>query len=94
MSTPEHPTITISFPPELAEYIDQRIAIAIEQAISGDVKKARYLTRKEVCQAFNISLPTLSRYCKRGILKGKKIGSRILFEESSLQTSLKDLSHV
>lgn len=91
MSTPEHPLITIVLPPEFYQDLDARIAQAVAAALAGNAKKARYLTRKEVCQAFNISLPTLSRYCKKGILTGKKVGSRILFDEASLQASLKDL---
>lgn len=44
----------------------------------------RYLTRDEVCDLLKISLPTLHRYTKRGILPARKIGTRVLYAETDL----------
>lgn len=90
METLETPFL-ISLPKEFYEDLDARIKQAVSEAISGNSKKTRYLTRKEVCELLNISLPTLGRYCSKGILTGQKIGTRILFDESTLKKSLHDL---
>lgn len=93
-NTPATP-FSITIPPEFYQEIDRRINAAIAEAIGGNskgsLKKSRYLTRKEVCELLSISLPTLSRYCSKGILLGQKVGNRILFEEARLQKSLRDL---
>ena len=39
----------------------------------------KYLTRKEVCSSLKISLPTLVRYTQIGVVKGFRIGTRILY---------------
>ncbi|HUX97903.1 MAG TPA: helix-turn-helix domain-containing protein [Bacteroidales bacterium] len=85
----------LEIPMEFYEDMDRRIKKAVAEAI-GDTDnlpyKAKYLTRKEVCQLLNITLPTLHSYCKKGIIKGQKVGNRILFTEQQIQDSLHDLS--
>jgi len=51
----------------------------------------KYRTRKEVCKLLNISLPTLAEYTRSGIIIGKKIGSRILYEEASVQAAVRNV---
>lgn len=58
------------------------------QAKEPDLK---YRTRKEVCKLLNISLPTLAEYTRSGIIIGKKIGSRILYEEASVQAAVRNV---
>jgi excisionase family DNA binding protein len=48
-----------------------------------------YLSRKEVCKLLKISLPTLSRYYKNGVIQGVRVGSRILFTHESIRDALK-----
>ena len=94
MNTNETPVTPFSIivPPEFYDDLDRRIQTAVNEAIKGKAKEpTRYLTRKEVCELFNISLPTLSRYCAKGILHGSKIGNRILFDEAKIKESLQDL---
>lgn len=93
MDTPS--PFLISIPPEFYEDLDVRIKQAVSEAISGNqsesIKKARYLTRKEVCERLNISLPTLSRYIAKGLILAQRIGNRILIDESKLKASLQDV---
>jgi excisionase family DNA binding protein len=92
MDKPTAPApFAITFPPEFYDYLDQRIKEAVDAAIAEVQSKPKYYTRKEVCSLFAISLPTLDRYIKRGLLKGQKIGTRILFGEADLQKCLRDL---
>jgi excisionase family DNA binding protein len=97
MDTPELPAaqFSISLPLEFYQDLDARIKKAVSEAISGNpdqsTNKVRYLTRREVCALLNISLPTLSRYVNKGLLKAQRIGTRILFDEDVLKESLQDL---
>ena len=88
-------TFSIPIPAEFYEDLDRRIRKAVADAIGGTVtelsKTTKYLTRKQVCQLLNISLPTLSSYCDKGILIGSKIGHRVLFDEDKIKDSIHDL---
>lgn len=53
--------------------------------------QAKYLTRLEACKALHVSLPTLSRYSKLGLIPAKRIGNRILYSEEDLKEALKEI---
>lgn len=48
----------------------------------------KYLTRKETAKLLRISLPTLGEYVKRGIIKSKKMGARVLFNENDIKEAI------
>lgn len=50
----------------------------------------KYLSREEVCTILKVSMPTLNTYTKKGIIKGSKIGTRMLYLESDIKSSIKD----
>jgi hypothetical protein len=50
----------------------------------------KYLSREEVCTILKVSMPTLNTYTKKGIIKGSKIGTRMLYLESDIKSALKD----
>ena len=50
-----------------------------------------YLTRKETAQRFHISLVTLNRLTKEGILKGFKIGGRVLYKYAEIEQGLTEM---
>ena len=47
-----------------------------------------FITRKEVCEIFDISLPTLCEWTKRGHLIGYKIGTRVRYKRNEVMDSL------
>ena len=51
----------------------------------------RYLSRQEVATLLKISLPTLNEYTRTGIIKGSRIGSRVLYAESDVKEAVKDI---
>ena len=51
-----------------------------------------FLTRVEACEKLHISLPTLSKYMGLGIVKGSKVGNRILIPIENINNALQDLS--
>jgi hypothetical protein len=50
-----------------------------------------FFTRLDIKRILHISLPTIDRYCRMGILNGSKIGNRILFPRSSIQEALRTM---
>jgi excisionase family DNA binding protein len=93
MNTNETPVtpFTIQIPPEFYQDLDARIKKAVAEAISGNSKQGRFLTRKETCELLNISMPTLSRYISKKLIVAQRIGNRILIDESKLKQSLQDV---
>lgn len=51
----------------------------------------RFLSRQEVASLLKISLPTLNEYTRTGIIKGSRVGSRVLYDEASVKEAVKDI---
>ena len=54
----------------------------------------KYLDRKSAAKKLGLSLPTLDQYTKEGIIKGRRIGKKILYLEHELVTSGQEVSSV
>lgn len=50
----------------------------------------KYYHRKEVAEVLGLSLPTLDRYSKLGLIKSRRIGNRVLFSEEDIQRALNE----
>lgn len=50
------------------------------------------LSRKETAQFLCISLPTLHDWTKNGIVKGYRIGNRVLYKREEIKESLKQIN--
>jgi excisionase family DNA binding protein len=46
-----------------------------------------YITRKEAATQLNLTLPTLSQYTKKGLLTSYKIGARVLYKKSEIESA-------
>jgi excisionase family DNA binding protein len=53
--------------------------------------ETRYLSRKEASKLLHISLPTLNEYTQKGIIKGSRIGTRVLYLEADIQEAVKNI---
>ena len=51
----------------------------------------RFLSRQEVATLLKISLPTLNEYTRTGIIKGSRVGSRVLYDEAQIREAVKDI---
>ena len=77
--------------PLFAPLIDE-----IAGRVSGEViaalqrKEPRYYTRKETAQLIHVTLPTLARLSKDGIITAKKIGSRILYDAEAIDEAVRE----
>lgn len=97
MSSQDSPAqvFSVTLTPEFYEDLDRRIQKAVSDALSlnsDPAKTTRYLTRKEVCELLNVSLPTLSGYIRKGLVPAQKIGCRVLIDRDKLNESLHNLS--
>jgi excisionase family DNA binding protein len=65
--------------------------IKAEKSESPKQVKPNYLTRSEVAGRFNISLPTLNEYTKKGLIPAYRFGARVLYKENEVDTALKQV---
>jgi excisionase family DNA binding protein len=77
-------------PEQLKETFREVVREELANHQSGK-SEIRYLTRKEVSKLLKISLPTLNEYTKKGVIKGSRVGSRILYSETELEQAVKDI---
>lgn len=59
--------------------------------LQSEKQTSNYLTRKEASKLLKLSLPTLDDYTKKGIIKGYRIGTRVLYLESDIALSVAEI---
>lgn len=64
-----------------------------EELQSSSPKKGetRYITRNEAAALLKITLPTLSRYTQLGVIKGFRIGTRVLYKIEDIEEDVKSI---
>ena len=79
---------------DLLEKIGQVVKKELDKVLHNDEKPkaTKYLTRKEVANLVNVTLPTLNEWTKLGWLQSYKIGSRVLYKESEIMASIEKLA--
>lgn len=58
------------------------------------IEPGKLLTRSETANLLKISLPTLDDWTKTGVIKAKRIGSRIRYVYSDVEAAIKDLPSI
>jgi excisionase family DNA binding protein len=56
--------------------------------LNGEETAKKYYSRKETAEQLNITLPTLNKYVKNGIIKSHRIGNRVLFKVLDIENAL------
>jgi len=80
-----------------AEELCKFIQKSVETAISNSLKLPKppqpdeYLTINQISELLSISLPTIWSYRKKGLLPFKRIGKRVLFSRSEVETAIKNI---
>jgi excisionase family DNA binding protein len=59
---------------------------------SKEYNYQEYATRREIAEKLRISLPTLNNYTKDETLKGYRIGGRVLYKWSEVESALSQIS--
>ncbi len=79
----------LSFPIEqLATAIAEKLQPYFLPQEIEQPKEEGYKTRKETAEMLNISLPTLNQYTKKRILTGYRVGVRVLYKQSEIESAL------
>ena len=83
--------IIMSFFDPFVDVIVDRVS---ERILSITVKKEpKFYTRKEAAEILHVTLPTLARITKDGLLASKRVGSRILYEADAIDEAVKNRSY-
>ena len=81
------PACSISFFDPFVDVIVDRVS---ERILSVTAKKEpKFYTRKEAAEILHVTLPTLARITKDGLLISKRVGSRILYEADAIDEAVK-----
>jgi hypothetical protein len=81
-------TLTIE---QLHDLIRESVREELQDIRPAKEETTKLLTRLEACKALHVSLPTLSRYMDLGIVKGQKVGNRILIPHENIKNALTDI---
>jgi excisionase family DNA binding protein len=86
--------ILFSFPIDLlASAIVEKLHPYISSQNIDKTVGEGYKTRKETAEMLNISLPTLNEYTKKRILNGYRVGARVLYKQSEIESALTKIKY-
>ncbi len=84
----------LSFPiDQLATAIAEKLQPYFLTPSTEQPKGEGYRTRKETAEILNISLPTLNHYTKKRILTGYRVGVRVLYKQSEIESALSQIKY-
>ena len=73
-----------------ASFVDVIVDRVTESVLTATAKKEpKFYTRKETADLLHVTLPTLARLTKDGLIVSKHIGSRILYEADTIDEAVK-----
>lgn len=75
---------------ELWEFLIQKFTEHTGEAKSANPNnsKEEYFTREKTAEILHVTLPTLFRWDKNGKLKANRIGSRVYYRKSTIDSAL------
>ncbi len=74
---------------DLVALIEEKVKqLFQENQLDKEVPKDEFLTRREVSELLGVSLVTLHKWDKKGILKPSRIGRRVRYLKSDVLNSL------
>ena len=77
--------------PWLDQIIDE-IAVRVADRLAEVMKpkEPRYYSRAETAQLLHVTLPTLARLTKEGMITAKRAGGRVLYEAEAIDAAVKE----
>ena len=72
----------------LVDMVADRIVEQLLPAMAN--KEPRYYTRVETAQLLHVTLTTLARLTKDGLIMAKKVGSRILYDAEAIDEAVRE----
>ena len=86
--------MVFSFPiDQLATAIAEKLQPYFLTQTIEQPKDEIFRTRKETAEMLNISLPTLNQYTKKRILTGYRVGARVLYKQSEIESALTQIKY-
>lgn len=80
-------TAILSFFAPIIDVIVDRVSEKVLTATER--REPRYYTRQETADRIRVTLPTLARLTKEGLIASKRIGSRILYNADAIDEAVK-----
>lgn len=68
----------------IVERMSERVRSATMQ------KEPKFYSRRETAQLLHVTLPTLARLTKEGVIPSINIGRRVLYDAESIDTAVKE----
>ena len=76
---------------QLLDSLAVKVAERVVSALSGPKEREpRYYSRRETARILKMTLPTLARLTKDGLITAKKVGNRILYEAEAIDAAVKE----
>ena len=83
---------------EIENLTSEELSETIRQAVRDELMTLqpkdeipRFLSRSEVSKLLKISLPTLQIYTEKGIIRGSRVGTRVLYSEEDVKEAVKEI---
>lgn len=73
----------------ISPIIDEIVDRVSERVLAASKREPKFYTRKEAAEILHVTLPTLARITKDGLLISKRVGSRILYEADAIDEAVK-----
>ena len=87
MNNLDQQAVVMSF---FAPFIGVIVDRVSERVLSATAKREpRFYSRKETADLLHVTLPTLARLTKDGLIVAKRVGSRILYEADAIDEAVK-----
>lgn len=77
----------------LADIIEEKVSVISDNRLQKELPDS-HLTREEVCSLLRITLPTLNTYTNQGLIRGYKIGDRVLYKRKDIDNALIEIGNV
>lgn len=78
----------------ISPIIDEIVDRVSERVLAASKKEPKFYTRKEAAEILHVTLPTLARITKDGLLVAKHVGSRILYEADAIDEAVKKAGRI
>lgn len=78
----------------ISPIIDEIVDRVSERVLAASKKEPKFYTRKEAAEILHVTLPTLARITKDGLLISKRVGSRILYEADAIDEAVKKTGRI
>lgn len=77
--------------PILSPFIDIIVERVSEQMRSiAEKKEPKFYNRKQTAEILHVTLPTLARLTRDGIITAKKVGGRILYDADAIDAAVEE----